>query len=186
MTDYIETRYKSYTTDHTLGWPPVEFTHLRMDPTEKQEWIDALLSGDFEQGKHVLNYINGGSCCLGVWCEVAKIPKEEAMELVPINGVRIPMSVWRYGDMSSDGIDAPYTSATFIPRNYGIALYDTRSGMKVSEFFGRDTLFHVDFQGPENFKLDDHRLRNIPINLPVLNDDGFTFAQIADVIRYFL
>jgi hypothetical protein len=41
-----------------------------MSPDVKKLWIDALLSGEFEQGKHTLQTTDGKYCCLGVLCEV--------------------------------------------------------------------------------------------------------------------
>lgn len=41
-----------------------------MNNTKLRLWIDALRSGEFEQGKSYLNR-NGKMCCLGVLCEVA-------------------------------------------------------------------------------------------------------------------
>jgi hypothetical protein len=46
-----------------------------MHMTDKYEWIDALLSGKYEQGHHQLkrDSLRGGSayyCCLGVLCEI--------------------------------------------------------------------------------------------------------------------
>lgn len=41
-----------------------------MDPKVKADWLAALRSGEFEQGKGHLNK-NGLYCCLGVLCEVA-------------------------------------------------------------------------------------------------------------------
>jgi hypothetical protein len=41
-----------------------------MDPAVKEKWIEALRSGDYEQGKGALS-IAGTYCCLGVLCEIA-------------------------------------------------------------------------------------------------------------------
>lgn len=44
---------------------------MKMPVVDKKEWIDALLSGKFPQGRYKLN--DGVSfCCLGVLCEVVK------------------------------------------------------------------------------------------------------------------
>jgi hypothetical protein len=45
---------------------PIEF---------KQKWVEALRSGEYEQGSDAL-YKGGKYCCLGVACVVAGIPKE--------------------------------------------------------------------------------------------------------------
>ncbi len=44
-----------------------------------KKWVEALKSGEFEQGKHCLASADGKYCCLGVACEVAM------KEGVPLN-----------------------------------------------------------------------------------------------------
>jgi hypothetical protein len=44
---------------------------LGMNPEIKKEWVNALLSGEFEQTTQVLKD-EFGYCCLGVLCEVYK------------------------------------------------------------------------------------------------------------------
>jgi hypothetical protein len=41
-----------------------------MNPDKKKMWIDALLSGEYKQGRGALKYKNG-YCCYGVLCDVA-------------------------------------------------------------------------------------------------------------------
>jgi hypothetical protein len=42
-----------------------------MNPSIKQEWLEALRSGQYKQGKHRLQNSTGGFCCLGVLCDIA-------------------------------------------------------------------------------------------------------------------
>jgi len=42
-----------------------------MDQTIKQEWVSALRSGEYEQGRGYLKDRDGKLCCLGVLCEIA-------------------------------------------------------------------------------------------------------------------
>lgn len=37
-----------------------------------KEWVAALRSGEYRQGKNMLQNTNGTYCCLGVACEVAR------------------------------------------------------------------------------------------------------------------
>ena len=37
-----------------------------MKPEVKEQWLEALRSGDYEQGRHYLAHTDGGHCCLGV------------------------------------------------------------------------------------------------------------------------
>lgn len=41
----------------------------KMNPEVKQKWIDALRSGDYEQGSEKLRSVSG-YCCLGVLCDI--------------------------------------------------------------------------------------------------------------------
>lgn len=175
-----------YSTDHTMSFPPVFFTHLRMDPEEKEEWIAALLSGEYEQGTRVLRRVDGAACCLGVYCEIKDIPKFVSYEEAFMqDGEQHLINVYAYG---TDGPETRGFNRTFIPSNYGIKLYDTRDGRGyVTDLYGRETLFYMDLQGkPDDAPARTALNRMAPLNLPMLNDDGFTFEQIADVIRYFL
>lgn len=48
----------------------------KMNPKYKQPWIDALRSGEYEQGKEMLHSISGYFCCLGVLCHI-NTPEED-------------------------------------------------------------------------------------------------------------
>lgn len=53
----------------------------KMDPHLKADWIEALRSGEFKQGKTHLK-ADGAYCCLGVLCEIhPEIKVEPAYEL---------------------------------------------------------------------------------------------------------
>lgn len=41
-----------------------------MNSEWKQKWIEALRSGKYEQGKHVLRSGDNKYCCLGVLCDI--------------------------------------------------------------------------------------------------------------------
>lgn len=53
---------------------------IRMDPELKTRWVEALRSGEYEQGVSRLKYTpNGGTssyCCLGVLSELCGVPQE--------------------------------------------------------------------------------------------------------------
>lgn len=42
-----------------------------MNPEIKEQWIEALLSGEYKQGKHSLRSFDDMFCCLGVLCDLA-------------------------------------------------------------------------------------------------------------------
>ena len=50
--------------------------YAKMDQEFKPEWLEALRSGKYKQGRKNLRN-NRGYCCLGVACEVAGIPRQK-------------------------------------------------------------------------------------------------------------
>lgn len=45
---------------------------MSMDPTIKAQWVAALRSGEYRQGRHVLHNVDENTyCCLGVLCDLA-------------------------------------------------------------------------------------------------------------------
>jgi hypothetical protein len=42
-----------------------------MDPSIKQEWLEALRSEQYKQGRFRLRNLDGSFCCLGVLCDIA-------------------------------------------------------------------------------------------------------------------
>lgn len=141
----------------------------RIDPIEKELWIEWLLSKKYEsrQGYDTLHRPNGGFCCLGVYCEEKKVPTAVR------DGV-----VW-YGLPGRDSKD-------YIPTDFGIAWADP-DNVNCSfgpEFNGLVDAFSVTTQGLEDALGSPYR---VGFTVASLNDSRqFTFSQIADIIRYFL
>ena len=48
---------------------------MAMTPELKAQWIAALRSGEYTQGRGALKTGDGGYCCLGVLCIVLKRPE---------------------------------------------------------------------------------------------------------------
>lgn len=47
-----------------------------MNKDIKKQWVDALRSGKYKQGKTRLKTCHGEYCCLGVLCEILNIPNQ--------------------------------------------------------------------------------------------------------------
>jgi hypothetical protein len=160
MTDEISTDEISFTQYRS--------TIPRLQPEAKEKWIDGLLNRFAgKQGKNKLQTPDRKFCCLGVWCEVANVPNYVVnIEMAPDAP---PVLQPYYGKIGAD-------SASFIPPSYEIPLQGVgEEGHAV--FFGGETVFeslHPVTGGME------------PWTLTMLNDEGLTFPQIADIIRYFL
>jgi hypothetical protein len=82
-----------------------------MNQEIKAQWVAALRSGEYTQGKEALRNDEGGFCCLGVLCELA-IAAGVCAPAVYNNGYNLweyegasstlPYSVMRWADLSSD------------------------------------------------------------------------------------
>jgi hypothetical protein len=79
-----------------------------MDQQVKSKWLEALRSGDFEQGKRWL-HANGEYCCLGVLCEIAAeegvVTVGRRWQIITYDGVGnlLPQSVVDWA-----GLDTPW------------------------------------------------------------------------------
>lgn len=108
---------------------------MKMDPELKARWIEALRSGEFEQGYSLLKYSSGNAgespkyCCLGVLSELCLIPLEgytwdgEAMFIFPGNegraSIEMPPREW----LRSKGISND-VSKIIANMNDGAGTYD--------------------------------------------------------------
>lgn len=113
-----------------------------MKPEIKAEWVAALRSGEYQQGKDWLES-DGKFCCLGVLCSIA-VQKGDLQREQYGNTVEYV----RKEDMSSTKILPTY-------------LYDLAGLTGAFSVKGKN------------------------YTLAGLNDEGFTFDQIADIIEYF-
>lgn len=128
----------------------------RMNPIVKAEWLTALRSGDYKQTSGCLRD-SVGYCCLGVLTNIWA--SENSVE-------------WREGESAyTISLPGTHSEASVMPdfvmrwshlmHSTGSTLLGTRkeTGVSQEEFY---------------------------VNLGNLNDNGFTFEQIADVIEYAL
>lgn len=142
---------------------------MKLKPEVKQLWLEGLRSGDFQQCSGTLS--NGvGYCCLGVLSELAHrqgvLTREEQINTWrPVSGgdTRSETSV-HYG---------AYSATNYLPRevaDWAFEEYDSNAS-------------HW-----ENPRVNDPRPESHPMKVEVtslaeLNDEGFTFEEIADVVE---
>jgi len=157
-------------------FPTKQYTseHPRIDPTEKEFWIAWLLSEKYKdkQGYEALYTTTRsgvGFCCLGVYCEEKKVPKS----------IVTATNIW-YGNPGND-------SKGYIPQGYQIPWDEGDEDIKYaygSGFDGNSVIFELVEQGLDGLPVSNYPK---PFTVATLNDSRqFTFAQMADVIRYFL
>lgn len=130
-----------------------------------QRWVDALRSGDYEQGKERLARKGEDGktkfCCLGVLCEIAL-----ADGIVERKSYDIERSDYYYRAVGNPNDE----SCTSLP-------HDVREWAGLGWRSGADPLITSEVYTDDDS--DEH-----PASFVELNDSaGYTFAQIADIIE---
>lgn len=134
-----------------------------MDPNLKTKWVAALRSGEYEQGRSYLNR-DGKYCCLGVLCELAV--QEGVATSIPTQGLP---NVIRYGTE-----DSGYGfSSSYLPQNVAVWADVDENGHLPLTDEGTEVKIYRGTGTPDQ----------TTSSLAVLNDDGFTFEQIAAIIE---
>ena len=129
----------------------------KMNPEVKQKWIGALRSGKYEQGSEKLRSPNG-YCCLGVLCDL--YVKENNKE-------------WNFNGYDEDGDETnPH------PMDYwcfdGEYEFLPQSVMDWAKLYLRNPILRVD-DNDEMFEFNEE--------VSTLNDEGYSFSEIADLIE---
>lgn len=137
---------------------------VEMDPVVKKEWVEALRSGAYAQGKRALRpvidvgYDDDGNfltkatdtfCCLGVVCDLM---------------AKKGLGVWL--DATTDGVEFKYTG------KIGRYSVDARTEERIGQGLLPGALACSIGLG--------ERRQNM---LARKNDDGLTFAELADLIE---
>lgn len=136
---------------------------LKLDPEAKALWLEALRDPTRKQAQGLLN--NGrGMCCLGVACDISGFGEWVSTESGKALGFKY--SPVHYAE--DKGL--PTQVATWLGLPLGPAAHPENP--RIPGLLVRDT-----FSALEGDDV---------ISLAQLNDSGFTFAQIADVIEYFM
>lgn len=127
-----------------------------MKPEIKEKWLNALRSGEYSQGKHQLRDANDNFCCLGVLCDLyLKETDGEWEELV------------------DDSTGYNYAIVSYNEDNYG-PNSETLTA-EVAKWSGLDNSSPV-----VEVKNGMHLSSS---HLTVLNDEGYSFNEIADLIE---
>ena len=162
--------YQDKYTEFKWGYSQVE----RMNPEFKERLIEALLSDKYKQGQHRLVTVEPDGdhhCCLGVACD-----------LVDHNAWEKPFKDYstQYGDYTSRNFNYKgFMAVGTLPRSVW-----EETGLDETGVFA--VWGELDSDGKQ-YTLDGMYMPGLEsISLAQLNDSGFTFKQIVDVIRYFL
>jgi len=128
----------------------------------KHYWVEpicqALVSGNFHQIRRAL-HTPQGYCCLGVTCEV--VLKDDLINLIPWNATErsVELEPFSCFELHGEAFGLPVEVQKEIGFLSSSGRFDLGIGMRGTA--------------------------RCNTSLTDLNDEGFTFAQIADVIRYF-
>lgn len=98
-----------------------------MTPELKQRWVDALRSGDYQQGQSYLAN-NGSYCCLGVLCEVAEFERVKKRGYLHI--------IYRNSDgkESTIGMLKHLTEVVGMSKRVQAILYHMNDGIEMNDF----------------------------------------------------
>lgn len=121
----------------------------------KKEWVEALRSGEYKQGKMNLRSKNDEYCCLGVLCDIYRKKVAGAPDWNPVSDLK---KTYQYGD------------------SYGYPPVEVR------DWAGHDVFQYIDASkhAPEQV---DKNYGEAQMTLVALNDGGATFEQIANLIE---
>lgn len=133
----------------------------------RAEWVKALRDPDAQQTRNVLTRTSStedhpppGDCCLGVLCKIAV--KNGIVQAKPIDGDG-GYCVVGYGVPDEAVPESTHWSENYLPPQ--VQQWAGLGGMSVE----------VDLVAPDTAAA--------PVTLADLNDEGFTFDQIADLIE---
>lgn len=130
-----------------------------MTPTQLnriRQWIIALRSGDYEQGKGYLKQVEGGYCCLGVLCDLHRL--EHGQYIDPVT--YLPTN-WNKDTICSVGFEYEGNDLS-LPNS-------------VWDWIG------LDCSDPQILMSNEERPRILCLSH--LNDSGIPFDQIATFIE---
>ncbi len=151
---------------------------MGMNPERKAQWVAALRSGEFPQGQSELKTAEGEFCCLGVACELAyregKLNFGEVASDEEDNGHKRV-----YGDVDDylENVSSNEWSWSDLPvgaRNWlGLGEMDNDPVVRVIQT-------HPKYASLESWT---NGGTNTLFRVSILNDSGFTFDEIADLIE---
>lgn len=137
------------------------------------QWLAALRSGEYQQGVATLRH-EDTYCCLGVACDIATK-----------NGMGRWISTEHQNSRFVDDLMDPRAHSEDARIETGILTEGLSGflGMNETGSFEIRRVDEVDWEDGEPEAAGENR----PLDhwLTALNDDGFTFGQIADLIEYF-
>ncbi len=129
----------------------------KMNPEIKEKWVSALLSGKYDQGDGKLRSVNG-YCCLGVLCDIYSHEHNQEWKFRGNEETNLqPQDYWYFDDESE-----------FLPES-------VRDWAGITQ---KSPYVKIDVQEDneeENWFYHEH--------VADLNDSGYTFTELANLIQ---
>lgn len=148
-----------------------------MKPEVKEKWIAALRSGEYRQARGVLNDGQGGYCCLGVLCEVAKQEGVKLITLERVDDYITAETLFPFLERESVVV----SGRTIAPSTKGVTYID-EEGKANFEVLPEGVWKWAGLEGSNpNYQID-----SIPGSLIDDNDSGMNFEEIAYIIENYL
>ncbi len=142
----------------------------KMNPAVKTQWLSALRSGRYAQGTGFLHPNKKQYCCLGVLCTVAEVNGVGAWQEVPVNEDENPIEEIAYNgatELLPESVIS-FAGLEFEQDDILVRLTTDQADRAVAN--GKAAAIKM-FDGLPHAELS------------TLNDAGFTFAEIADIIE---
>jgi hypothetical protein len=128
-----------------------------------RKWVEALRSGEYEQGTGRLKTRDGSYCCLGVACDISGLVTESSRVPYLIHEDRRPFPTFEFTDASGDTQREEYGLPVVVAEWLGLEDSDVPLAEREAEWDGDD---------------------DTTIYAASANDDlGWSFEQIADAIE---
>jgi hypothetical protein len=144
---------------------------LKLKPEVKEQWLTALRSGEYTQAQEYLRTADDGYCCLGVLCDLAV--KGGVIGEPHQDG---PEAVWEYGNFPDD-------SGTQLPQ----AVADWAFGKEGDPYLFTARSVNPGIGGSAREGTDPNPdTGRYYVSLAELNDEGSSFAEIANLIEKYL
>lgn len=145
---------------------------IKFNKTNLLKWLNALRSGEYQQCRSLLASVDKSSvshCCLGVLCEVARLPRIFSNEQEAFSFVN--------SDVSMPPREADKWLME-LPVEYEETTSDTIWGLTITVCLTKPMRKRLN-SNPNGYYPPSQK----SIGLTELNDAGFSFEEIADIIE---
>ena len=168
--------------------------HLKLRPSVKKRWLKALRSGEYPQCREAMRYESNeptAYCCLGVLTDIYVSEQDEYgwnfhPELLQDGDEELPSTdviKWAFTEGSYEDIDVDVVGCQFQDKAWEVSPTETVASKHKERFDNIEKRTGSYFSSEE---AKEQEVKNKTVNIRTLyglNDLGFDFDQIADIIE---